>query len=84
MTLDEPFGPQPNPEDVGEWPWPDLHPSDFLTQPEHGRQLGPEEVALLTDNPLAAPNDLLIAGPDAGAYLVRIRALLPDEVVSTH
>ena len=66
------------------WPWPDLHPSDFLTQPEHGRQLTPEEVALVTDNPLGAPNDLLIAGPDTGAYLVRIRALLPDEVVPTH
>ena len=69
---------------IGEWPWPDLLPSDFQTLPDRARQLTREQTLELTDDPLGAPNDLLIAGPDTGAYLVRIRALLPDQVVPTH
>ncbi len=86
VTLDSPPGPMPNPDDVGQWPWPDLQPSDFRAVQAVqglGRQLTPEQVGQLTSDPLNAPNDLLISHPDGGTYLVRIRALLPDEVVPT-
>ena len=83
VTADAPFGPLPNPEAIGEWPWSDLQPSDFETQPDQARQLTPEEASELTENPLAAANDLFVAGPDGGVYLFRVRALLPDEVVHT-
>ena len=84
VTTETPPGPLPNPEAVSEWPWSDLQPSDFETQPDQARQLTPEQAFQLTDKPLAAPNDLFVAGPDGGVFLFRIRALLPDQVVPTH
>ncbi len=84
VTLDSPFGPPPNPDNVREWPWADLEPSDFLTLPDEARQLTPEQTAELSNEPLAAPDDLFVAQTEGGISLVRIRALLPDEVVPTH
>jgi hypothetical protein len=85
VTLDQPL-PDQSTSDAVDWPWPDLHPSDFLSvQAIQGRprQLTAEQTRAVSENPLNAPNDLMVKGPDFYTYLIRIRALLPDEVVRT-
>ena len=65
------------------WPWPSLQPSDFLAQPNHARQMSLADLLPVVDTPLAPPDNLVVSGSDETSYFVRIRALLPDEVVPT-
>jgi hypothetical protein len=78
VTLDEPFGELQADRD---WPWDDLEPADFEFQRGYlVRVVTAEQAAAISDPPTAAPNDIVIVAPDRNEYLVRVRALLPDEV----
>ena len=80
VTLDSPVGPAPNPRTVREWPWDDLQLSDFLSQSGQARQLTPDLTNAIANPPLAAENNVLVAGADGAVYLVRLRPLMPDQV----
>lgn len=69
----------------GDWPWPHLTPDDFARdQSGFGiRILAPDEAALLFNVPVAEIGDRVVVGPDEVNYLIRTRALLPDEIVES-
>lgn len=78
VTLDEPFGPL---EANREWPWDDLRPDDF--EPDGGyrvRVVTADQAAAIADPPTSAPDTIVVRAPDGAEYLIRLRALLPDEV----
>jgi hypothetical protein len=81
ITLDSYPGPAPNRDDVRGWPWPDLDLGDFVMSDAAARQLTPEQTLALVEDPLAAPDNLIVETPDGGSSFVRIRPLLPDEIV---
>ena len=78
VTLDDPI-PESDTSNAIDWPWPDLEPSNFLASPGSARTMMPPETRAVTQLPLDAPDDLMVAAPDGKVYLVRLRALLPDE-----
>jgi hypothetical protein len=82
VTLNSYPGPSPDPDDVREWPWPELVTSDFAA-PNFAREMTSEQMQQLVDEPLAAPDNLIVETPEGGISFLRIRALLPDEVVPT-
>ena len=76
------------PDDLGElqptaeWPWEDLEPTDF--EPDNSgfriAILDAEQGSRAAELPVGDLGDPVVIGPDEGLYLVRARALLPDEV----
>lgn len=67
------------------WPWPNLRPADFLTEPSGGlplprRTMSSAEVAALgLDGIEGGFFGLLLEGPDGKTYTFGLRPLLPDE-----
>lgn len=79
VTLDQPFGELAANR---EWPWPDLKPDDF-GRDDSGfrvRILTAEQAAAIAEPPMSAPNDVVVRAADGTEYLVRLLALLPDQV----
>jgi hypothetical protein len=80
VTLDHPW---PELEaTTREWPWHDLEPDDFRSDlngfPVHS--LTEEQAALIAEPPMSAPDDVVMRGPNGIEYLIRLVALLPDQV----
>ena len=77
VTLAEPFADEPPDTD---WPWPDLVPADF------GQDSSGDLMRIMSATQsdavlgLGITRDLVTRAPDGHLYLVRIHALLPDEV----
>lgn len=80
LTLDQPFNPDTQTVD---WPWPDLMLDDFeRTQGGWWTAIVTAEQAKELADPVnSVPNDVVVRAPDGSDYLVRIRPLLPDELL---
>jgi hypothetical protein len=78
---------QPGAPDAKAWPWPDIKPSDFVTNADPNafqlpaRVMTPEEVAALGIEPFTGGfQGLTLIDPDDGKfYTFSLRPLLPDE-----
>ncbi len=79
VTLDDPFGPM---EANREWPWQDLEPADFQLDNSgfRTRILTAEQATAISDPPMSAPDGVVVRAPDGAEYLVRLLALLPDQL----
>jgi hypothetical protein len=65
------------------WPWHDLTVGDFPVTAESGfpnRNLTPQQVGLVTDEPNGGVYGIHLKAPDGKVYQSVIRPLLPDEV----
>ena len=78
---------QPGVPDSRAWPWPDIAPADFVSNPDPNafqfptRIMSPEEIATLGIEPFQGGfQGLTLFGPDDGkVYSFSLRPLLPDE-----
>ena len=66
---------------AGEWPWPDLDPSDFARDNSgFGRLvMTAAQAEVVASLPVGDIGDPVVIGPDGVTYLIRTRPLLPDE-----
>lgn len=67
---------------TGAWPWPDVEPSDFQTDNSgFGRLvISPAQAEAVAALPVGDLGNPIVVGPNGMTYLVRLRALLPDEI----
>jgi hypothetical protein len=63
------------------WPWSDLEPSDFRVRSDFGLERVVTRAQAFAVLDLGIDQDLVATGPDGKNYLIRIRPLLPDEIV---
>jgi len=78
---------QPGVPDAVAWPWPDIEPSDFITNADPNafqlpaRVMTPDEAAATGVEPLTGGfHGLTLIAPDDGKfYTFSLRPLLPDE-----